>query len=421
MIKSYQGVDYEYNPQTKKYLNPFTNKWVVKPRTAKGKNLTVSTDASQNDKYIQFDIFPFDAATNERINFFLTKIQERCNKFKRGVYFPCKHLIYILGYNYMNIINYLIENKIIKRDVFKVNRYGHNIYYYTLLLNPCYNYKYITIDKVQKAITNYYMLVKNGFGDLLPIVEQMFKIRINITAREFLIGIKQCYYQKKRKITLKEYINDSKKYYTLIQRWNAAKNIERYSFFTLDGFGGRLHHPFTQIPKFVRKNHINYNCSLDMVAAQPTLFADLVKKQYCECFPVDKFVQDVENGDIYVTIQNKLRLKSRDAAKQFMNIILFDDDGVNVAKATYKFRQMYPFAASLLSDMKFNNYKNSARELQKKEVDLFSQVWKELKQRNIDFITIHDEIVFDKKDMQVVKAVMNRIFTKNLDVNFKLK
>lgn len=431
MIKLFNGIEYEFDPCTNKYLNPETNKWVLKPRSSKGKSIKIIE--SKEFRYIHFkDFQEFDNNINQRLNVFLTKLIEKYNTIRSrrikddrsyddvSIYFSTKDLIYILGKNYTKLLNYLVDINLVEKVYNKITRFGYPLNYYKPIFLPkTIEYKYVDIYKVQKSLTLYYKINERKLGELKPIVEQMFNIKIDIKERKFKSLLTEYYHRKKRKISLDQYLNNAMILFAKICNWNSASTLEKYNFFCADEFSGRLHSIFTELPQPIRKYITKFDSAIDMVAAQPTLLADHIINEFSGLF-TEKFVNDVISSDIYMTIKDKFNLNSRNAAKKLLYKVFF---GKEYYKEVVLFNQMYPCAGYILSELRreHDDYNNVAKILQSKEVDIFKKIWFNLKELKINFITIHDEIMFNSHDKETVINVIRMILDKELSIRYDLK
>jgi hypothetical protein len=94
-------------------------------------------------------------------------------------------------------------------------------------------------------------------------------------------------------------------------------------FFTVDSFCGRVHTPITSLERGLRPKLQLYGSevvSLDVAQMQPTLLACILTANV----GTNDFSQAIDNGtDIYILLQTKANLPTRDDAKKLLFKILF--------------------------------------------------------------------------------------------------
>lgn len=179
------------------------------------------------------------------------------------------------------------------------------------------------------------------------------------------------------------------------------RHILKSLFFNVDDFSGRIHTPITNIKKEYRKDLIFYGestASLDIATFQPTLLAkvlidNLGKNDF------SKYVY--EQNDIYLLIQEKLKLQSREEAKTEFCTILF-------GRGNNKLLEIFSDSSWLewINDFKNitikenpsqkGNYTNLVWLLQNYEVKLMKKIWNSLSINKIPFLSVHDEIIVPK-------------------------
>jgi hypothetical protein len=192
-------------------------------------------------------------------------------------------------------------------------------------------------------------------------------------------------------------------------------------FFTVDNFSRRLHTPITNFHRDYRSNILFYGseiASLDVATMQPLLLGKILKKE----IGFNEFSEWINSGkDIYIMLQEKANLETRDEAKRRFFEILF-------APASDSLKEM--FGSSNWIDW-INNYKkqvvkgnphnkekrhsNLAWLLQRTEVEIMYKVWMELYNEEIPFLTIHDEIITRIED----SAKAERLFSQVLSNSFE--
>jgi hypothetical protein len=196
------------------------------------------------------------------------------------------------------------------------------------------------------------------------------------------------------------------------------RNYNLKIFFTIDNFGGRIYTPLTSLKKELREQILIDNektISLDVVTMQPLLLANILKKQIGQ----NEFTSTIEAGnDIYLKIQEKANLKSRDEAKEKYYQIMYGKanndlslffENANWIEWINKFKTN-PFKHNPRTNEKPNS--NLSWLLQSYEVKIMKQVWRKLFELNIPFLTVHDEIIVRKRDEHQTMDTIRKIFQK---------
>jgi hypothetical protein len=192
-------------------------------------------------------------------------------------------------------------------------------------------------------------------------------------------------------------------------------------FFTVDNFSRRIHTPVSNFHREYRGNILFYGeeiASLDVATMQPLLLGKILTEAIGE----NEYSNWINEGeDIYLMLMEKANLKTRDEAKKRLFEILF-------AKPSNDLSEM--FGGSKWIDW-INNYKlsvvpanphnkekphsNLAWLLQTTEVKIMHEVWLELYDAEIPFLTIHDEIIVRQQD----GTQAERLFSQVLDSSFE--
>ncbi|GAC1301425.1 MAG: hypothetical protein NVSMB24_04230 [Mucilaginibacter sp.] len=211
-------------------------------------------------------------------------------------------------------------------------------------------------------------------------------------------------------------------YFNLFIRY---RDIRPELFFTIDEFCGRVHTPISNFHRTHRPNLLIDNentVSLDVATMQPLLLGKLLFNKIGN----NEFSTWINEGkDIYEELQNKSGLNSRDEAKKKFFEILF-------SKPTDALKEL--FGASGWINW-INNYKrideplnphnerkphsNLAWLLQNTEVRIMKQVWSELVNIDLPFLSVHDEIIVKETDYQTAKAIFESVLSKEFEY-FKL-
>lgn len=186
-------------------------------------------------------------------------------------------------------------------------------------------------------------------------------------------------------------------------------------FFTVDGFSGRVHTPIVNL-KGIFRSRLRLNgsllCSLDVKQIQPTILAKILEDNVGH----NPFSLSVERGnDIYMLLlQQNDKLTTRDDAKKFLYRLIFgfpmDDIGSMFKGDTSwvqwinNFKSVHQPGNPHGRDM----HTNLAWLLQTKEVAIMSSAWEKLKEKNIPFLTIHDDILVMQRDKTDAYDILHR-------------
>lgn len=193
-----------------------------------------------------------------------------------------------------------------------------------------------------------------------------------------------------------------------------AKEEDKHYFFKVDSFSTRVHTPVVSLKGDLRFKIRFYGervASLDVVQMQPTILAKVLD----DAIGQNSFSDAIFNGeDVYVHIQKEAKLNTRKDAKDYFFKLIFgqpmDDIGRMFRGDTkwvewindYKRRDepQNPHG-------KWKRHTNLAWLLQYSEVQVMTDVWRQLMVMNIPFLTIHDEILCRLSDKEKVEGVMN--------------
>jgi hypothetical protein len=204
--------------------------------------------------------------------------------------------------------------------------------------------------------------------------------------------------------------------------WNIFKKHRKQFaelFFTVDEFSGRVHTPISRMRKEFRPMILLRNektVSQDVFQMQPTLLGEILRQAVGE----NSFSTAINEGkDIYLELMHTAKLKSRDEAKKrFFQILfgkpneelkqLFNDanwiNWINWYKAQTDPRNPHN---------KEKPYSNLAFLLQTYEVNIMSEIWQKLAQKNIPYLTVHDEIIARQTDTDTVKTTIESVLNKH--------
>jgi hypothetical protein len=186
-------------------------------------------------------------------------------------------------------------------------------------------------------------------------------------------------------------------------------------FFTIDEFSGRVHTPISSFHRVLRPNILidgEKTSSLDVVTMQPLLLGKILTDKIGK----NDYSRWIESGaDIYIKIQEKAQLKTRDEAKKRFFEILFSKPNEQLASMfgnsnwinwINEFKRE-PFAPNPHTLEK--NHSNLAWLLQTTEVNLMRKVWQQLARIGKPFLSVHDEIIVTERDLSKAKAIFESV------------
>jgi hypothetical protein len=195
-------------------------------------------------------------------------------------------------------------------------------------------------------------------------------------------------------------------------------------FFRVDSFAGRVHSPVTSLQRIYRpflQIDDEQTTSLDVNCMQPTLLGKILN----EVLPSNQYSKWINEGlDIYIALQNKANLKTRDEAKLKFFEILFSKPNNALADLFgasdwITWVNEYKSKEEPLNPHKEKRHSNLAWLLQSTEVKIMSQVWRKLIAADIPFISVHDEIIIPVSKLEQAKKVMTDVLSKEL-IHFKI-
>ncbi len=209
----------------------------------------------------------------------------------------------------------------------------------------------------------------------------------------------------------------STEYFDLFLKYKATRPE---LFFKVDHFAGRVHSPVSNFHRTHRPNILlngEKTTSLDVATMQPLLLGkiltnDLVDNEYSAWIN--------EGKDIYLELQTKANLSSRDEAKKAFFQILFSKPS-NALSNLFGSADWITWVNNYKSSYEPQNphgrdkpHSNLAWLLQTTEVRVMSKIWRKLINARITFIPVHDEIIVPVSKalqaMDIMKEVLSGEF-----------
>jgi len=195
-----------------------------------------------------------------------------------------------------------------------------------------------------------------------------------------------------------------------------ARNLDL--FFTVDTFCGRIHQPVTSLARGLRPMLRLYGeetVEIDLVCAQPSLLGCILT---ANCGQND-FSKAIDNGtDIYCLLQDKAGLATRDEAKKLLFKILFGYPSEDLQRIFgdaewIRFINDYKSRVEPRNPHKETPHTNLAWLLQSSETKIFTEIWTEMAQNGIGFVSVHDSIICRKSDQERAISIFNNQLSKH--------
>ena len=195
-------------------------------------------------------------------------------------------------------------------------------------------------------------------------------------------------------------------------------------FFSVDDFCGRVHSPCTSLQRDLRPLLRLYGSevvSLDVAQMQPTLLAQILTANVGS----NDFSKSIDEGtDIYLLLQEKATLKTRDKAKKLLFKILFGYPSKDLANIFGGANWIDWINEYKSKDEPRNPHRNKPHTnlawlLQTSEVKIMQGVWLWMAQAGIPFLSVHDEIICRQSDKDQALTIFNNELSKHF-INFKI-
>lgn len=199
-------------------------------------------------------------------------------------------------------------------------------------------------------------------------------------------------------------------------------------FFSVDSFSNRVHSPVVNLKGNLRFKIRFYNSrvvSLDVKQMQPTILARVLS----DALGSNSFSDAIDKGeDVYVHLQKHAGLPKRDDAKKYLFQLIFGKPSKDIGRMFQGNNDWVDWINNYKSRVEPQNphhdnpHTNLAWLLQYSEVQVMTGIWNTLKDLNVPFLTIHDELLCREKDKAVASSVMHQELRKHFkyfEVNAK--
>lgn len=362
---------------------------------------------------------------DDRMNFFMQKVVQkyRSSSWVYGeenayAYLSLQRTRDILGsVKYSERLSFLLKNGYVEQVIVGKNSVsGNNIKAY---IPKTFSYK--KRKRSHKFMDNYYNNIEKS---LTPIAKQILrnlrKTKINISEKQFWseVGV----------VDSDEKLSAYQGMLEEIQEFNSSSAKEINEYIVEDEFGKRIHTIISRLPKKIRQKYVYINgeqtVELDLAQSQPTILGKLLEKEIGS----NSFSSCVRHNDIYLELVDKISGITRDDAKTIFYKIVF---GKYDTKHTDMFFSVFSDTKEYITKIKRikldsnpsnKRHSNLAHLLQRKESDVFRQVWGKLKRNRIMFLTVHDSILIQTKNLNkslnlITSELMKHIHT---DINITI-
>jgi hypothetical protein len=196
-------------------------------------------------------------------------------------------------------------------------------------------------------------------------------------------------------------------------------------FFKVDSFCGRVHTPVSNLSRDLRPFILlngEETTSIDVTTMQPLLLGKILYAALGE----NEYSTWINDGtDIYIKLQEKASLSSRDAAKKKFFEILFSKPNQELtmlfgASDWIEWISLYKgYNEPRNPHSNDKPWSNLAWLLQMTEVEMMRKIWMGLVHENIPFLTVHDEIIIPVSKAGEAELIMHEVLSKEF-VFYKL-
>lgn len=349
---------------------------------------------------------------DDRMNFFMQKVVQKyySNCWVYGedngyAYIPYDIVRGILGNdNYKERLSVLLDNGFIEEVFIGKSAVGKNIKGYIPKV-----FDYTKKKRHHKFMDNYYNNIEKN---LSPIAKQILRnlrtTKINITENKFwdIVGVPE---DKEKLKSYKGMLNEIKEF-----NGSSAKEINEY--IVEDVFGKRVHTIISRLPKEIRKNYVfiggEQTVEIDLTQSQPIILGKILEKE----IGINSYSSDVRKRDIYILISEKSGITRDEAKKVFYQIVFGKYD----TKYTDLFFFLFPDTEQYIRNIKKvyikdnpskKRHSNLSFILQQKESDIFRQVWGKLKKYKVPFLTVHDSVIIQSKNLnKYLPVITNELY-----------
>jgi len=219
-----------------------------------------------------------------------------------------------------------------------------------------------------------------------------------------------------KRVTLKQGTGSTEYFDWFLHYNQQSKYLDR--FFQIDLFSGRVHTPVSNFHREFRPNILldgEPTGSLDVATMQPILLGLILRNEIGS----NEYSEWIDAGrDIYESIWEKAKLKTRDEGKKRFFEIIF-------SRADKRLAAMFGNSdwITWVNDFKSKEFEanphtmekqhsNLAFLLQKAEVKIMREVWQGLHDAGIVFLSVHDEVIVKAKDIVDAELIFSKVLSR---------
>lgn len=308
-----------------------------------------------------------------------------------------KYLKNVYGSKYNYYISFLMENNFLY--LYKNYSVGRHSKMYAITKDVVKEMSKINTKNLKLSKHEYKKISIREVGTnpvSKQIVSSLFKVNIEKEESELWIEKSNLDYRK-----------------SILNKTIVEKIVNKDIYYIKDKYG-RLHTNYTNLKKDIRNSFLTINGNrlreVDIKNSQPFFLYVLMKNNgYTE---FDNFDKDVLSGKVYEElIKFSGEDISRNKVKKKVYGVIFGRNGNT--KWNKIFQEKYPNVYNYIVYFKKINhgYKSLAHQLQKIESDfMFENLIPKLlnKLPDLDFITIHDSIMFEEQYYDIIEPIFNK-------------
>lgn len=405
------------------------------------------------------------------------KSYDEYGEINRFVYMPRDYIVLLFSTEYKEILNYLLNEKIILSNN-SYSNYINNIYSKQYSINLNYNtlsymcsgfnvnnYKSVLYfskkraeDKDKKKVKEWVLedlkRIKFDYEGMMDLVNKHvddininnFRINENVLLDNMEVRFVQNGIYKTVRMNKQTALSRANEWdKTLIQDGNQyyIENVDKFIENKKEAVYIAYKNSVSKFEKqyfFGKRNNTNNrldsnitsmaNKLTDKICKDNNLVKfDLSNSQFAiMSYIVDGFI-DTEDfnifknksygGDLYEYIQEKLKLKSRKEAKTMMFELMFSSHNYR-SSLKKRLKELFPKVVEYVDGYKTDNgYQNFSINLQKKESEMFIDgLWKKMKGQKMFCLTKHDCLIVKEKDADKTLNIIQTYFDK---IGFKGK
>jgi hypothetical protein len=359
---------------------------------------------------------------DDRMNFFMQKVVQKFRSCtwiygdEGFAYLTLQSTRDILGsVKYKERLQFLIDNNYVQKIA--IGRHsisGNDIHAYIPLKT---NYKKRKMK--HKFMDNYYNNIEKSLSPIAKqILRNLRKTEIRISEEEFWECVGEPISDKQRESYETMFME--------IEDFNSSSPKEINEYIVEDNFGKRVHTIISRLPKKIRSNYVYLNgertVEIDLAQSQPTILGKVLESE----IGANSFSYAVRNKDVYLELVNNIEGITRDDAKKIFYQIAF---GKHKTKYTDMFFSLFPDTQDYISKIKSaimkNNpsnkrHSNLAFMLQQRESNIFRQVWGRLRKERVLFLTVHDSLIIQEKNLTRYLPVITKELSKHIHSNINV-